>query len=99
MEEKPTAVDLLQLARSIMRTELVHLVPKENRYEALMVANAMAIAARALENPTPDDDADMATLAAAIREGAHDGDGIVYDRLVAEVEARVTISNPRALQD
>ena len=38
--------ELLDLAREALRDELVPALPRERRYVALMVANAMAIAAR-----------------------------------------------------
>jgi hypothetical protein len=40
------AADLLAIARETLLDELVAALPKERRYAALMVANAMAIAAR-----------------------------------------------------
>ena len=38
--------DLLSIARTVLRNELLNVVPEHKKYEALMVANAMAIAAR-----------------------------------------------------
>ncbi|MDC0033263.1 DUF6285 domain-containing protein [Alphaproteobacteria bacterium] len=46
MRERPTGEELLMIARKLLREELVPLLPEERRYDALMVANAMAIAAR-----------------------------------------------------
>lgn len=42
----PDAADLLAIARETLLDELVPALPKERRYAALMVANALAIAAR-----------------------------------------------------
>ena len=38
--------DLLSIARSVLRDDVLAVVPDHKKYEALMVANAMAIAAR-----------------------------------------------------
>lgn len=46
MRERPTGEELLIIARKVLREELMPLLPAERRYDALMVANAMAIAAR-----------------------------------------------------
>mgnify|MGYP001192115751 FL=1 len=49
MRERPTGDDLLIMARQVLREELLELLPEERRYDALMVANAMAIAARQIK--------------------------------------------------
>lgn len=46
MGEEPGGADLLAIARKVLRRELIGLLPAERRYDALMVANAMAIAGR-----------------------------------------------------
>ncbi len=46
MRDRPTGEELLTIARKVLREELMPLLPEERRYDALMVANAMAIAAR-----------------------------------------------------
>ena len=46
MRERPTGEELLIIARKVLREELMPLLPEERRYDALMIANAMAIAAR-----------------------------------------------------
>ena len=46
MRERPTGEELLIIARKVLREDLMPLLPEERRYDALMVANAMAIAAR-----------------------------------------------------
>lgn len=48
MAPRPEAQALLSLARSIVLRELVPALPADKRYEARMVANAVAIAAREL---------------------------------------------------
>jgi hypothetical protein len=49
MAERPAAAELLALARETLLRELADAVPAEKRYSLLMVANAMAVAAREIE--------------------------------------------------
>lgn len=46
MRERPSGLDLLETARTTLLHELLDALPAEHRYTALMIANAMAIAAR-----------------------------------------------------
>lgn len=46
MRDEPTAPDLLETALKVYRERLLPELPAHLRYDALMVANAMAIAAR-----------------------------------------------------
>ena len=46
MNDIPDATELLAIARSTLLDKLLPRVPEELRYDALMIANAMAIAAR-----------------------------------------------------
>lgn len=46
MRNKPHGAELLEIARATLLDELLDALPKEKRYTALMVANAMAIAQR-----------------------------------------------------
>ena len=46
MKDIPDATELLAIARSTLLDKLLPRVPEELRYDALMIANAMAIAAR-----------------------------------------------------
>ena len=46
MNDTADARDLLDIARSTLLNQVLPHVPGELRYEALMIANAMAIAAR-----------------------------------------------------
>lgn len=48
MNNRPYGNELLDVARRTLLDELLPLLPPEKTYEALMVANAMAIAAREL---------------------------------------------------
>lgn len=49
MRDRPDAGRLLEQARRTLLQEVLDLLPANRRYPALMVANAMAIAARELE--------------------------------------------------
>lgn len=48
MNNRPYGNELLAVARRVLLDELLPLLPAERVYDALMVANAMAIAAREL---------------------------------------------------
>jgi MoxR-like ATPase len=68
MNDIPNATELLAIARSTLLDKLLPRVPEELRYDALMIANAMAIAAR---EHAPGDDAahaELARLAALLAE-------------------------------
>ena len=49
MRDEPNALSLLEIARETLLGELVPLLPAERRYDALMVAGALAAAAREIE--------------------------------------------------
>jgi len=127
MSERPTGADLLNAARSALLQELLSEIPEQRRYLALMIANAMAVAARELRlgdgvdraeltslrmlyrNPEPDSSDDVASRLEALNRrlcndlrhgrflGSED-EGRLRDHLRRSAEARVAISNPKALQ-
>jgi hypothetical protein len=97
---------LLETARAVLFDELLPALPSHKRHAALMVANAMAIAARAMNRPgahRPDDDTAATTdreRCQAIRQGlvdAGDHAAKLHACLLAEARARVELSNPRYL--
>jgi hypothetical protein len=49
MRDRPDGAELLHQARSVLLDELAGELPESRRYDVLMVASAMAIAARELE--------------------------------------------------
>lgn len=49
MSDKPDAQDLLQVAREELMQRVLPALPASARYEVLMIANAMAIAAREID--------------------------------------------------
>lgn len=50
MRDRPNSGELLQIARTRLLKELLPALRAENKYSALMIAAAMAIAIRELEN-------------------------------------------------
>jgi FixJ family two-component response regulator len=108
--EEPLPADLLATAREVLLAELLPALPPEKVFAARMIANAMAIAARAAEQP--DQEAairariqalagDARALAAAIRAGRFDP-GTAQHAAVATLldditRARCAVSAPRAL--
>jgi hypothetical protein len=92
MNTGPDAAELLRVARKLLREDLMEAVPSERRYEALMVANAMAIAARELAAG----DADLREELAMLTE-------LYGEKIVAESgsdpEEKVAALNGRLAKD
>lgn len=58
MRDEPTAADLLETALGVLKDRLLPHLPADCRYEGLMVANAMAVAARQIRaGHQPEDEA------------------------------------------
>ncbi len=95
--DRPAAGELLAVARQTLLSDLLPALPEEMRYQALMLANALAIAGREIAQTGGEDAAALQRLAVEIRTGQHDGDAAVYDRLLAWTRARVAVTNPKAL--
>ena len=87
MLERPDAAGLLEAARDVLLRELLPHLPEAKRFEARMVANAMAIARREapadtspvlarlrelLDMPDAEPDSLLRRLAAEIRAGERD---------------------------
>jgi aminoglycoside phosphotransferase (APT) family kinase protein len=94
--DEPNGAALLAEARRLLAEELLAQLPEARRYEARMIANAMAIAGREMASRTPAAD-DLKAFAADVRRGRHDTDASLRERLAADVLARLAISNPKAL--
>jgi hypothetical protein len=101
MHEDPPPADLLATARELLLADLLPALPPDKAFSARMVANAMAIAARAAAQPPAPEAPDLRALAAAIRAGAHDpgtpahrGTAALLDAIT---RARCAVSAPRAL--
>lgn len=105
LHEEPLAAELLATARDVLLNDLLPALPPDKAFAARMVANAMAIAARAAAahhaaafTRMPGDPREFA---AAIREGRFDP-GTSHHAEIASVldeitRARCTVSAPRAL--
>ncbi|PLU87341.1 MULTISPECIES: DUF6285 domain-containing protein [Pseudomonas] len=65
---QPNAHDLLEIARATLLEQLLPALPGELRYPALMIANAMTIAARESRQGAQAEDQEQAQLAALVEE-------------------------------
>jgi hypothetical protein len=90
MERDPETAALLETARRVLREAVVPRLPPDGRYEALMVANALAIAARRLASG--DRPAEEARLRLARIYGAPDA-------ALAELERRLAADLRRGAAD
>jgi len=68
MSDIPDATELLAIARSTLLEKLLPGVPEDLRYDALMIANAMAIAAREHTAGDAATQAEVVRLAALLKE-------------------------------
>ena len=73
MREQPDGRALLAIARTVLREQLLPLLPKDQHYSALMIANAMSIAERQLQYC----DAPQQALVALLQK---DGDLVLLQR-------------------
>jgi hypothetical protein len=88
------ALNLIAEAEAALRDRIAPAAVGDARYHALLAANALATARRALSLlPAPTPSADVA----AIRAGAHDGDAALYAALLADARRRAWVSDPSAL--
>ena len=90
MSDRPDGAELLRLARRSLLENLLGALPEDKRYEALMVASAMAIAHRELEAGERRD-AQRLALEAVLGQGqGEDPDGVLLSlrcRLAEEIRA------------
>lgn len=100
MLEKPDGADLLATARDVVLLEILPALPPEKAIAARMVAAAIALALRERDAVVPGMP-DLATLAAAIRAGAHDPGMPTHEATAALLQdyarARAAVSAPKAL--
>jgi hypothetical protein len=93
MRDRPTPAELLAIARETVRASLLDALPEDRRYQALMVANALAIAARQIDFGAAPEREELRSLArlldedteADTLEGAHARLKIFYHRLAADI--------------
>lgn len=93
----PSGADLLGIAREVLKGDIVDALDGDSKYKALMIANAMAIVSRQIEEQQAADTngTDLGSMASRIRSG--DGTPDDHATLMAMTRATLRTSNPRAL--
>ncbi len=86
MSDRPGGPALLGQARRSLLEELLPLLPDDKRYNALMIANAMAIAIREIEAGDDGEAEERAELRALFTD-AGPGGGYGKSRLAGEIRA------------
>jgi hypothetical protein len=102
MLERPDALDLLATAREVLLNELLPALPPDKVFAARMVANAMAIAGRAMQaGAAAVPPRDLAQLSREIRVGLHDPGTPTHEAVRAWLRdyarLRAGVSAPKAL--
>jgi hypothetical protein len=97
-DDRPDGAELLAMARATLLEDILPELPQARRYDALMIASAMAMAKRELEaRPMAAEQGTLERLASELREGKRDGDQETFGALLESCRARVRVSQPRAL--
>jgi len=89
MRDRPTGAELLDLAREILRGDLLPELPAEKKFPALMIANAMAIAARQMRAGDTPAREQLAALAALYGGPVAVSGGAVIEREVTRLYRRL----------
>jgi len=91
MNDRPDAAELLEIARKTLVDDVLPRLPQELRYTGLMIANAMAIAARERSAGEADAQAELARIGTLLdeRPGTQAGEALHaalmdYNRRLAE---------------
>lgn len=99
MRDHPDGAELLRQARSVLLDELLRVLPQGRRYDVLMVASAMAIAARELEAGEEGREVERRALEALLGPASEDNIegalGGLNRRLAAEIRAGKLDGDPR----
>lgn len=99
MRDRPDAEALIAECLRVLREELAPDLRGEVRFKALMIANALGMAQREMAAPADQADGEAAErLVAGLRRGEGGGSAETYAAVKRDVEARVAISNPKALK-
>src|SRR5690606_2229783 len=89
VNNRPYGHELLGVGRRVLLDELLPLLPADKTYDVLMIANAMAIAARELEPHCERDDGAVQAIARFYEEAGLDEPGAATEhRLAALIRAR-----------
>lgn len=93
----PSGADLLGIAREVLKGDIVDALDGDSKYKALMIANAMAIVSRQIDEQRAADanGTDFSSMASRIRSG--DGTPDDHATLMAMTQATLRTSNPRIL--
>lgn len=93
----PSGADLLGIAREVLKGDIVDALDGDSKYKALMIANAMAIVSRQINEQQGANDSvtDMGSMASRIRLG--EATSADHAKLMAMTQATLRTSNPRAL--
>jgi Domain of unknown function (DUF6285) len=97
---------LIAECERVIRDRLLPQADGDTRYQLLMIASALGMAARelaagaaldaALAGPArTGGTADAAALVEALRRGDHDGSATLYEALQASAEAALAVANPK----
>jgi hypothetical protein len=89
MNDRPDAAELLAIARETLLGRLLTALPEESRYDALMIANAMAIAARELEAGDIAEQSELARLNALYAESSNDVSGNALHSTLVDYNRRL----------
>jgi hypothetical protein len=73
MREDPNGASLLQAASTLLREDILKSLPADKRHGALMIANAMSIAMRQLEQGDAPERAELLALRELLGSGDDDG--------------------------
>ncbi|MCM0021364.1 MAG: phosphotransferase family protein, partial [Tagaea sp.] len=92
--DRANAAELVVVARRALVDDLIAHLADSKRLDALMAANALAIASREIE-ATPIDSGPARALAAEIRAGRHDANDALAGALRENARARTALSNPK----
>lgn len=87
MHDLPDAQALIQEARRTLLEALADALPKARRYDALMIANALAIAAREMEDGAAAHEADRHAVADYLGAGQERDERADLGRLADEIRA------------
>ena len=86
MRDQPEGAELLREARKTLLEELSAELPENRRYDVLLIANAMAIAAREIE-AGDGREAERKGLQELLGSALEDDPKALIDRLAAEIRA------------
>ncbi|HZQ89432.1 MAG TPA: DUF6285 domain-containing protein [Gaiellaceae bacterium] len=97
MSERPTAQELTEAIAEFLGGEILPTLDDQRlRFRTLVAMNALSIVYRELDALPPEDDTERRELARRIRAG--DVEPGTLARVKADVEARLRVNSPRALE-